>query len=170
MAASFPSKASGVIPLVLRVLTFICLLASLIILTTNTATLVVNLVEFKIHFNDIYSYRYLLATIVIGFAYTILQILFALCYAATGKRFLGGDRNLLFDFYGDKVISYLLATGVAAGFAATKDLKPLFVALGAGDVVQFFNKGYASAGLLLIGFVCTAISSVLSSYALPKQF
>ncbi|KAF2318768.1 hypothetical protein GH714_010585 [Hevea brasiliensis] len=143
MEASFPSKASGVVPLVLRVLTFIFLLASLIILTTNTATLVVNLVEFKIHFNDIYSYR---------------------------KRFLGGDRNLLFDFYGDKVISYLLATGVAAGFAATKDLKPFFVALGAGDVVKFFDKGYASASLLLIGFVCTAISSVLSSYALPKQF
>ncbi|KAJ6983151.1 hypothetical protein NC653_026077 [Populus alba x Populus x berolinensis] len=71
-----------------------------------------------------------------------------------------------FCFVFGQVVSYILATGAAAAFGATKDMKPIFAGLG-GD--KFFNKGYASASLLLLGFVCTAISSVFSSYALPKK-
>jgi hypothetical protein len=65
-----------------------------------------------------------------------------------------------------QVVSYILATGAAAAFGATKELKTQLAGLG-GD--KFFNKGYASASLLLLGFVCTAILSVFSSYALPKK-
>ncbi|KAJ6983149.1 hypothetical protein NC653_026077 [Populus alba x Populus x berolinensis] len=64
----------------------------------------------------------------------------------------------LFDTQ-DDVVSYMLATGAAAAFGATKDLKTQFAGLG-GD--KFFNKGYASASRLLLGFVCTAILSVFS--------
>ena len=67
-----------------------------------------------------------------------------------------------------QVISYILATGAAAAFGATKDMKPLLSLATIGSD-KFFNKGYASASLLLLGFVCTAILSVLSSYALPKK-
>ncbi|KAF5729588.1 RecName: Full CASP-like protein 4D1 Short RcCASPL4D1 [Tripterygium wilfordii] len=162
-----PSAASRVTILVLRTLTFVFLFVSLVVITTSTATLEVDIYEFKVHFKDVYAYRYMLATIVIGMAYMILQIGFMLYNVVTGNRLMAGDRNLLFDFYGDKVISYLLATGAAAAFGSTKDMKPLFS--GSGDVDKFFNKGYVSASLLLLGFVCTAILSVLSSYALPKK-
>ncbi|EEF31519.1 CASP-like protein 4D1 [Ricinus communis] len=167
MAPPPPSLASRMAALILRILTFIFLIASLVILTTNTATLELDLVEVKVHFKDVYAYRYMLATIVIGLAYTVLQIAFTLYYVATGNRMMSGDGNLAFDFFGDKVISYILVTGAAAGFASTKDIKPVFS--GSGDFDAFINKGYASASLLLIGFVCTAVLSVFSSYALPKQ-
>jgi hypothetical protein len=71
-----------------------------------------------------------------------------------------------FCFVFGQVVSYILATGAAAAFGATKELKTQLAGLG-GD--KFFNKGYASASLLLLGFVCTAIVSVFSSYALPKK-
>ncbi|CAI0411338.1 unnamed protein product [Linum tenue] len=171
-AHSSSSRGSRKAALILRLLTLACLLISLVILTTNTATLQVitnfsaagpTLTGITVHFKDIYTYRYMLGATVVGMAYTMLQIGFALCSIATGR-----DGSLTFDFYGDKVISYILATGSAAAFGATRDMKPLFA--GVGNVDKFFNKGYASASLLLLGFVCTAILSVMSSYALPKRY
>ncbi|CAN0909491.1 CASP-like protein 4D1 [Linum grandiflorum] len=172
VAVSSSSRASRTVAFVLRILTLICLLISMVILTTNTATLQVftnfsaatgpNIVGITIHFKDIYTYRYLLGATVFGMAYMLLQIVVTLCSLAKG-----GNGSLLFDFYGDKVVSYILATGSAAAFGATRDMKPLFA--GVGNVDKFFNKGYASASLLLLGFVCTAILSVMSSYALPKR-
>lgn len=90
------------IKLVVRVLTFICLLISLIILTTNTASVFINFNEFKLRFQDVKAYRYMLATIVIGIAYTLLQTAFTI-YEATRESRIGGSSFLLFDFYGDKV-------------------------------------------------------------------
>lgn len=90
------------IKLVVRVLTFICLLISLIILTTNTASVFINFNEFKLRFQDVKAYRYMLATIVIGIAYTLLQTAFTI-YEATRENRIGGSSFLLFDFYGDKV-------------------------------------------------------------------
>ncbi|KAF9674741.1 hypothetical protein SADUNF_Sadunf10G0158400 [Salix dunnii] len=168
MAPPPPSMAPRMTALILRVLTFAFLLASLAILTTNTSTLEIGDDLLKIRFKDIYSYRYMLATIVFGIAYTVLQVAFTLHHIVKRNAQTSSDGNPVFDFYGDKVISYILATGAAAGFGATKDMKPLLslTVLGAD---KFFNKGYASASLLLLGFVCTAILSVLSSYALPKK-
>ncbi|KAL9388726.1 hypothetical protein Peur_017331 [Populus x canadensis] len=162
-----PSMVSRMTALFLRVLTFAFLMVSLVILTTNTGTFEIGTDEIKVRFRDIYSYRYMLAAIAFGLAYTILQIVLALNHISkrNGSQ-TSGDGNLVFDFYGDKVVSYILATGAAAAFGATKDLKPFFSGL-EGD--KFFNKGYASASLLLLGFVCTAILSVFSSYALPKK-
>ncbi|XP_034915828.1 CASP-like protein 4D1 [Populus alba] len=163
MAPPPPSMASRMTALFVRVLTFAFLMVSLVILTTNTESIV----EIKVRFKDMYSYRYMLAAIAFGLAYTILQIALTLNHIVKGNGAqTSGDGNLVFDFYGDKVVSYILATGAAAAFGATKDMKPIFAGLG-GD--KFFNKGYASASLLLLGFVCTAISSVFSSHALPKK-
>ncbi|KAJ4846854.1 hypothetical protein Tsubulata_041982 [Turnera subulata] len=162
-----PSAASRIGVLLLRSLTFACLVISLILLTTDTATLEVDLLEFKVRFKDVYAYRYMVATTVMGMAYSLCQIVLTLYYITTGNRLMSDDNNLQFDFYGDKVVSYVLLSGAAAAFGATKDMKPLFS--GSGDVDKFFNKGYASASLLLLGFVCTAMLSVYSSYALPKK-
>ncbi|KAK1571017.1 hypothetical protein Q3G72_010579 [Acer saccharum] len=138
-----PSMALRTALLFLRFFTIAALFASIIVLTTNSAYLEIASVELKLQFKDIYAY-------------------------STGNRIITGDGSFTFDFFGDKIVSYLLATGAAAGFGATKDMKSVFQGV-LGDTDKFFNKGYASASLLLIAFVCTAMLSVFSSYALPKR-
>jgi hypothetical protein len=64
-------------------------------------------------------------------------------------------------------VSFLLATGSAAGLGATKELKK--VEWTKFKLDGFFNMIYASATLLFLAFLCTAILSILSSYALPKK-
>ena len=53
-----PPVVAPLVKLVVRVLTFICLLIGLIILTTNTASIFINFAEFKIRFQDVKAYRY----------------------------------------------------------------------------------------------------------------
>ncbi|XVE63966.1 hypothetical protein DITRI_Ditri07aG0063000 [Diplodiscus trichospermus] len=126
----------------------------------------------KVTFKVVIGYRYVLATAVVAAAYCLLQLPFALYYACTEKRLIRGDFLPSLDFYGDKVIAFLLATGVGAGFLVTADLKN-FV----GDVLQqlfgedledtpfesFFNKGYLATGLLAGAFLCMAVLSIFSS-------
>ncbi|KAL8145696.1 CASP-like protein 4D1 [Apium graveolens] len=152
--------------LVLRVLTVICLVISLIIITTNTATLPSNFGQIKIRFQDVKAYRYVLATIVIGLVYGFLQTAFAIYHVTSGNRINGGDALYFFDFYGDKLISYLLATGTGAGFGVTVDLKD---ANSVSALDKFFNKASAASSILLLAFIFMAISSILSSLSLPKR-
>ncbi|KAK9277867.1 hypothetical protein L1049_027424 [Liquidambar formosana] len=114
---------------------------------------------------------------VIGFAYTLFQIPFAVYYVSTGKRMISNDCLPEFDFYGDKVISYLLATGTGAGFGVTfefkKFLNALFDSLVALNVAgadelrskseRFLDRGNIATGLLFLGFLCMVVLSVLSS-------
>ncbi|XP_034699708.1 CASP-like protein 4D1 isoform X2 [Vitis riparia] len=123
MPQSSGSKALAITSLVVRLLTLIFLLASLIVIATDSATMKIDFTEVKIRFKNVYSYRYMVSVAVIGLAYTFLQIPFAVHYACTGKRLGAHDGLLKFEFFGDKVISYLLATGVGAAFGATFDLK-----------------------------------------------
>ncbi|KAL9421904.1 hypothetical protein AB3S75_034222 [Citrus x aurantiifolia] len=174
MAPPPPYMSCRIAALFLRVLTFVCLLVSLILLTTNKIEEDIDFETiFKVRFNDIYGYRYLLATTVLGMAYTLLQIAFTritLYSISTGNRIISGDGSVTFDFYGDKVTSYLLATGSAAAFAVTKELKRSERIEGVEDSIdKFLNKGYACASLVLIGFVCTAMLSAFSFNSLPKK-
>ena len=75
-------------------------------------------------------------------------------------------KNLFFFFA--QIISYVLATGAAAGFGITSDMKALFELLSTYDFGDFYAKANASASLLFLAFVCTAILSVLSSFDLQK--
>ncbi|XP_059459151.1 CASP-like protein 4D1 [Corylus avellana] len=161
--------ASRVAIFILRVLTFILLLISLIVLTTSATTGEVGIDQtIRIHFNDINAYRYMLAAIVIGFAYSLLQLAFSTCHLISGNRLISGDGGILVDFYSEKVISYLLATGAAAGFGVTKDMKDYFEANN-WFFGTFYEKVYASASMLFLAFVCSAVLSVLYSYQLPKK-
>ncbi|GMY23999.1 CASP-like protein, partial [Fagus crenata] len=81
---------------------------------------------------------------------------FAMHYACTEKRLIRDGCLPEFDFYGDKIISLLLATGVGAGFAISCELNRFFHA-------RFFDKGNIAAGFLLGATVCMAVVSVLSS-------
>ncbi|CAF2296982.1 unnamed protein product [Brassica napus] len=154
-----PPVSLKVVNLLLRVLTAIFLVISVIVLTTNSVTIG----SIKFHFNDVYAYRYMLAAAVIGLIYAVIQLIFTICQFATGVT---NSFTYQLDFYGDKLVSYLVATGSAAGFGVTKDLKDAFIALVALDstdpVDEFFSKGYASASLLLFAFLCLAVLSVFS--------
>lgn len=67
-----------------------------------------------------------------------------------------------------QLISYLLATGTGAGFGVTVDLKDANSGTVSG-LDKFYNKGNAASSILLLAFIFTAISSILSSLALPKR-
>lgn len=45
----------------------------------------------------------MMSTVVIGLAYTLLQIPFAIRYVSSGKRLVDHHGLVLFEFYGDKV-------------------------------------------------------------------
>ncbi|KAK2359877.1 CASP protein 4D1 [Trifolium repens] len=106
--------------------------------------------ESEIKFKDFHAYRYMISTIVIGFAYKSLQMALSIFSAVSGNRVLNGDGGYKFDFYGDKIISYFLLSGSAAGFCATEDLHRIFKAEE-------------------LPLKATAIASVFTSFALPKK-
>ncbi|KAK7374827.1 hypothetical protein VNO80_08269 [Phaseolus coccineus] len=162
MVDSSPSSStvSRTALLLLRVLTFVFLLIALILIAvakTNDET------GDKIKFSDFYTYRYTISTIIIGFVYNLLQMAFSIFTVVSGNRVLSGDGGYLFDFFGDKIISYLLISGSAAGFGLTVELRR------GAPSNSFTDKAHASASLLLIGFLFTAIASTFTSFALPKK-
>ncbi|CAA3004028.1 CASP PIMP1 [Olea europaea subsp. europaea] len=164
-----PPPSTAVPPLaalVVRILTFICLIISVIILATNTIKASDGVNEAKLKFNHFYAYRYMLSTAVLGIAYTLIQSAFAIFHVSMGNR-IGGDGLVQIEFYGDKIVSYILATGAAAGFGLSVDLNSLPV--NGSDIEDFLNKANAAASLLFIGFLFSATSSVFSSLSLPKR-
>ncbi|KAK6249860.1 hypothetical protein SCA6_003865 [Theobroma cacao] len=106
-----------------------------------------------------------------GSKVTFKNLPFAIYYACTEKRLIRGGFLPAFDFYGDKVMAFLLATGVGAGFLVTVELKEflgdLFNEFGAdlkdSPFESFFNKGYLAVSLLAGAFLCMAVLSVFSS-------
>ncbi|CAN8287177.1 unnamed protein product [Cochlearia groenlandica] len=165
-----PPDYLKVLILSLRVLTAVFLVITVIVLTTNSVTIESGGNALKFHFNDVYAYRYMLSAAIIGLVYAMVQLFFTVSEFATGNK---KPFNFQLDFYGDKIISYLLATGSAAGFGVSKDLKDAFIALVVLDstdpVDTFFSKGYASASMLLFAFLCLAFLSVFSSFAIAKH-
>ncbi|KAK1416313.1 hypothetical protein QVD17_32102 [Tagetes erecta] len=182
----------AIVSFIVRVTTWLCLLVSLIVLASNTSNIEGLYKSIKIGFNNIYAYRYMMSTIVIGLAYTCVQVGFEIYQLATSKSLT--TRNWLSTtvFYGDKLLLSLLATGVGAAFGATLDLKKnidnwddLLELVGLDEflvpyglppfsqirskVDNFYNMAYVSAGFLLIAFLCSVASSIISSFALQKK-
>ncbi|KDP38185.1 hypothetical protein JCGZ_04828 [Jatropha curcas] len=106
--------------LVLRLLTLGALVASIVVLVTNQFT---SLDGTKTSFKDVSTYRFVLATTCGGCLYAVIQIPFAVYYAYKGKRLFKSDFLPNFDFYGDKIVAFVLASGVGAGFMITFELK-----------------------------------------------
>ncbi|KAI4339194.1 hypothetical protein MLD38_024158 [Melastoma candidum] len=164
-----PPVTARVATVLVRATVLASLVLSLAVMTTDTTTLQVGInLSVEVKFMDVYSYRYMLGTIVIGAAYTLLQIANTIYGICTANQSAGSDGVLLFDFFGDKMVSYFLATGAAAAFGATKDLKAATEGSGS-NVDKFFDNGYAAASLLLFSFICCALLSVISSFSLPKN-
>ncbi|XP_061338284.1 CASP-like protein 4D1 [Gastrolobium bilobum] len=161
------SRVSRTVLLLLRVLTFVFLLIALILIAINKVAVDISHRQLEVKFNDFHAYRYMISTIVIGFAYNIVQMALSIFSVLSGNRVLSSNGGYLFDFFGDKIISYLLLSGSAAGFGASEDLRKIFHSIELFK--SFFEKANASASLLLIGFLFTAIASTFTSFALPKK-
>ncbi|CAA2941843.1 CASP 4D1 [Olea europaea subsp. europaea] len=155
--------------LVLRIFALLLLAASVALMVINNFTISDGT---KTKFSDLIAYRYVLATALAGVAYTLIQIPFAIYNVVNEKRLLRNGFLQEFDFYGDKIIAFLLATGVGVGFGVSCEIQRLIKQSGAGEdeetmkTNKFLDKGNISSGLLLGGFVCMAVLCILSSIRL----
>ncbi|EXC04502.1 hypothetical protein L484_001667 [Morus notabilis] len=104
-------------------------------------------------------FRYMAVVIVLGIAYGLLQFAFSIRKAASGAE---GNFCLIF-----MIMSYMLASGAAAGLAVTVNYQNNFDSLKVFS--EFYEKAYASSSILLLAFVLAAALSVISTYALPKK-
>ncbi|CAN0902180.1 CASP-like protein 4D1, partial [Linum grandiflorum] len=107
---------------------------------------------------------YLIGVGIVVAIYTVIQVPFSIYHVATGKRLSCFPE---FDFYADKIVSYLLATAVGAGFLVCAELKEESNTQGLGDSKEkydrFINHGFLASALVLFAFICMAVVSVLSS-------
>ncbi|XP_051116480.1 CASP-like protein PIMP1 [Andrographis paniculata] len=156
---------SPVTSLVVRILTIICLFVSLVVLFTASGYASNRYYYVKVTFKNVNAFRYLCSALVIGLVYTLAQTGLAVYQIITGSNF-GGDTLIYFEFYGDKALSYLLATGGAAGLGMTQDVEGITDRLG---LDRFINKANASIALCLLGFAFSILSSIFSSFNLPKM-
>ncbi|KAL1823595.1 hypothetical protein ACET3Z_010373 [Daucus carota] len=148
--------------LVLRILTLLLLLASVILLATCTIPDFNH--DFNDRFNVLLTYRYVFSIDILGGLYSLIQIIFGMYYFYTGSRWIQNGCLPNFDLYGDMVINFLLATASGAGFAVTYEInKNVVIDVGFGGRTKYPNQLYVSIGLLFLGSICMAILSVLSS-------
>ncbi|KVI06735.1 Uncharacterized protein family UPF0497, trans-membrane plant, partial [Cynara cardunculus var. scolymus] len=146
----------------------------------------------KTSWKDLKTYRFVFATAVIGVFYLLIQIPFAVYYACTGKRLIRHSCLPEFDFYADKLVSYLLASAVGAGIAASMELKIIiddvvaliafiFEALNSNvdlginlyefksKTDKFLDRGIIATILLAVGFGFMVVISILSSLNRPRS-
>ncbi|KAJ4826051.1 hypothetical protein Tsubulata_039488 [Turnera subulata] len=181
---AFKAIASSI--LLLRISILLALVACVVLFIINTITVTINLnrISFdivgttRVTFKDFIAYSYVLSVAVVGAGYTLIQIPFAMYLASTGKRMISNGCLPAFDFYGDKVIRYLLATGIGAGLAYSCEIKltfldSIFAGLAAGNLPgveeskdgyeRFINKGIIATSLLGLGLILMVILLALPS-------
>ncbi|KAJ4826052.1 hypothetical protein Tsubulata_039489 [Turnera subulata] len=177
------SKTWAISTLLLRILTLLACVGCMVAFIINTFRDPLFNNGSKATFKDLKTYRFVFSTAAIRAAYSLLQLPPALYLVSTGKRLIRKEWWPELDFYGDEVISLILAMGVGAGFAVSFEVKRLFNNLFgafAGAGVQeteaansaynnFFDKGIIATAILFLGFVCLAGLSVLSSFNRTKK-
>ncbi|KAH7656575.1 Casparian strip membrane protein domain-containing protein [Dioscorea alata] len=142
--------------LMLRTITFIFLIISIVILTTDS----IDLGDTKGTFKVVHAYRYVLSVAVIGCAYTLLQLPFATYYAFEEKHMIRDDLLLGFFHFADLVVALLFATGVGAGFGITVEAK-IYVGKDFKELDDFLDKILISTGFLLGATITLAIIVLL---------
>ncbi|XP_022755238.1 CASP-like protein 4D1 [Durio zibethinus] len=166
--------------LALRIFALFFLIGSLVVLVTNNFTFVD---VHKITFKDIAAYRYVFSAAAIGASFTLLYIPFVIYHVYRAKGTILPEFLLNFDYYADKVINNLLAAGVGAAFAYSMELKKFLsglldslIVIGVPDAdklkseaTKFLDRGSFASSLLLIGFVCMTVLSILSSAKRTKN-
>ncbi|XP_059306199.1 CASP-like protein 4D1 [Lycium ferocissimum] len=175
------SKLTIISIAVLRILTLLtCKAAIVLTILANNFTLQDGQ---QINFSNIRGYWYVLAAAGVGVLYSMYQLPFALYHAVKGKRLIKGQLLPILDFYGDKVIAFILASGVGVGFGVSIELKNLTdesIENSADESIdrklaielfkefrdnmdKFYNGGIIASGILLAGFTTMAILTILSS-------
>ncbi|KAI3453217.1 hypothetical protein Pfo_009880 [Paulownia fortunei] len=147
-----------------RVVTLASLIVSVAVLKTNNVTFDNGYV---LTYKDFRSYKYMFYVTVFGIGYTLLQIPFAIYYVRKKKHLINSFGFLKFDFYADKIMAFLLATGAGAAFGATLDMKK-YTGDSNSKIQDFLTMVYIPAAFLLVGCLASGISSVHSSLALTK--
>ncbi|XP_022867537.1 CASP-like protein 4D1 [Olea europaea var. sylvestris] len=138
--------------LILRIFTLLALAASIALMALNYFD---NVDGSEAKFMDLVAYSYVVTTAGIGFVYTLIQIPFAIYNVIKEKRLIPNGWLKVFDFYGDKVVAFLLATGVGVGFEMMR--------VSGGGSKKFYDRGNISTGLLFVGFIYMAFLSIFSS-------
>ncbi|KAF7822089.1 CASP-like protein 4D1 [Senna tora] len=158
--------------LVLRIFALAASIATMALMITNNVKFEDDGTKWR--FQDVMAFRYVVAVAGISVAYGALQLPFAVHYAVHHKRLIGNGCFPDFDFYADKVISLLLATGVGAGIGVSYEFKKLFedafkeTGVPKSDpfrstVNKFYDRGIIASAILALAFLCMAIVSVISS-------
>ncbi|KAA3483667.1 CASP-like protein 4D1 [Gossypium australe] len=160
-------KGMAIARVVLRLFTILFAAGCIVVLTLDKAP---NGGDSNVTFRDVIGYKYVFATAAVAAAYCLLLLPFTMYRACTGKKLVRGPFLPTLYFYGDKVVAFVLASGVGAGFLDTADLKVAY-----GDFLElfgedfkdtplegFFNKGYVATALLAGAFLCMAILSIFS--------
>ncbi|XP_059316031.1 CASP-like protein PIMP1 [Lycium ferocissimum] len=160
-------------PLAIRVITFIFLFVSLIVIATDSFdTFLYNDtflydIPVKVQSTDFYAYRYMISADVIGMAYILLIVWLTISHVKSGSPIDSG--LAYFEFYSDKVILFLLSTGAAAGLGVTVESNRVKGDDITPDMKNFLNIANASASLLFLGSISSFISSIISSLNVPKK-
>ncbi|CAL5184850.1 unnamed protein product [Lathyrus oleraceus] len=150
---------------------------------TTVALIVTNIAEFdgtKMKFQDLMAFRYVVAVASIAGAYCIVQLPFSFYHAVQQKRLIRNGFLPEFDYYGDKVISGLLATGIGAGFAVSIEFKRLFDQIfndsgvskhdpTRSTITKFYVRGIIASGVLSAAFLAMFVVSFLSSFNRHKS-
>ncbi|KAK9106626.1 hypothetical protein Syun_022637 [Stephania yunnanensis] len=137
---SSPSLALPIINLVFRILTFIFLIASAIIVGINSMKAIVdNEIIITANIKIVNAHKYGVATCVLGMAYALFQIPFSIYHVSARKPMAVSDGLPLFTMFGDQVISYLLATGAAAIYGVSVDPKKFIDGL--DDLLEQYGSG-----------------------------
>ncbi|KAL3500041.1 hypothetical protein ACH5RR_039134 [Cinchona calisaya] len=159
------SSKVPIITLAARVATFASLVVTVVILQMNKLTLNNG---YRVTYNNpFHSYRYMFYISILGMAYSLIQIPFAVYYLRAKKRLIESHYLLHVDFYGDKIMSLLLGAGVGAAFGATRDLNK-GVKWSEPKINDFFDLSYVAALFIFIGCLGCTISSIFSSLALSE--
>ncbi|GLU18404.1 hypothetical protein SLE2022_347080 [Rubroshorea leprosula] len=158
------SKPVATSTLVLRIFTLFFAVTSFLLLLKNNIEFRNYNVNFKVA-----TYRYVFYIAIIAAVYALLQIPFAIYNLKKERRRI--TCLLKFDFYADSLLSFLVFTGVEAGFAVTCELKHLIDHIRfekkdgvdpKPDFIKFLNKVNVGTGLLLGAFICMIVLLVLS--------
>ncbi|OQU83619.1 CASP-like protein 4D1 [Sorghum bicolor] len=165
--AAFSERALAAVSLALRVLTLLLLIASLIIMVTDKIyvgpfSAVEDPPNFT--FRDRLAYRYVVSAAVIGCAYTLLVLPFAVIHLAQGRKIGRGGATVVLIFT-DVVFAMLIATGAAAGLGLTVEAQrfPEFLD---SDSKKFLNMVDLSCGLMLGATVCMVFMITISAHLL----
>ncbi|XP_057804900.1 CASP-like protein 4D1 [Salvia miltiorrhiza] len=143
--------------LALRMLTLLTLAVSALLMGLNNRT--TDFVNIK--FTDLIAYRYVFAVGAVGFLYTLIQLPFAIYNVVHNKRLIRNGCLPEFDYFGDKVMALLLASGVGVGFGVTFEFKRAFEF--SSEAKKYLDRGNISTGILLAGTVFMALLLAFSS-------